>query len=245
MYRGLPFPVRAALAIALVLGVGVVLGLTLPTALWSIVAVIVDTPSKIPWISSRVTAFLAYFAITASVLYGLLLSTKLLDAIAHRPVSFALHQDLAAVGLGLAALHGALLSLDQTFHFSVVDLLVPFASPYLPIAVGIGQLAFYVMALVTLSFYVRRRIGQRAWRLIHYLTFFAFIGSTAHGILTGTDSSQPWAFWTYAGATTLVVFLLVYRIVTAIGVARERSAARQTGRVMAPTVAPLTLRRPA
>jgi len=244
-YRGLPALARIALAVGLVLGVGAVLGLTLPSAISSIAGVLVDTPARIPWITSRVTAFLAYFAITASVVYGLLLSTKLLDAIAHRPVSFALHQDLAAVGVGLAAIHGALLTLDQTIHFSVVDLLVPFASPYRPIAVGVGQLAFYIVALVTLSFYMRRRIGQRAWRLIHYLTFLAFVGSTAHGIAAGTDTSQPWAFWTYAGSAAIVVFLLAYRIVISALTARDRRLAERSGHPMMPAAAPLTLRRPA
>ena len=244
-YRGLPVYAKVALSIALVLGLGVVLGLTLPSALAATASVVAETPAKIPWLTSRVTAFLAYFAITASVVYGLLLSTKLLDAIAHRPVSFALHQDLAAVGLGLAAIHGALLSLAQTFHFSFIDLLVPFASPYRPIAVGVGQLAFYVVALVTLSFYARRRIGQRAWRTIHYLTFLAFVGSTAHGIAAGTDSSQPWAFWTYAGSAAIVAFLLAYRIVISVAAGRDRRAAERSGRTLAPAAAPLTLRRPA
>ena len=244
-YRGLPNAARVALGIALVVGVGIVLGLTLPTALSAMAAVIVETPAKIPWLTSRVTAFLAYFAITASVVYGLLLSTKLLDAIAHRPVSFALHRDLAAVGLGLAEIHGALLTLDKTIDFSIADLLVPFASPYRPVGVGIGQLAFYLVVLVTLSFYLRSRIGQRAWRLIHYLTFLAFIGSTAHGIMAGTDTSQPWAFWAYAGSATVVVFLTVYRIVTAIAVSRERRSAERSGRTIPSALAPLTLRRPA
>ena len=244
-YRGLPVPARIALGIIVVAGLGIVLGLTLPAALAGLAGVVVDTPAKIPWLTSRVTAFLAYFAITASVVYGLLLSTKLLDAIAHRPVSFALHQDLAAVGLGLAAIHGALLTLDKTIHFSIADLLVPFASPYRPIAVGIGQLAFYVIVLVTLSFYMRRRIGQRTWRLIHYLTFLAFIGSAAHGILTGTDTSQPWAFWTYAGSAALVVFLTAYRVVTGVAAARGRRDADRSARTVAPPIAPLTLRRPA
>jgi predicted ferric reductase len=243
-YRGLPVYLKIALGIVLVLGVGAILGLTLPSALAAVAGVIVETPTKIPWVTSRVTAFLAYFAITASVVYGLLLSTKLLDAIAHRPVSFALHQDLAAVGLGLAAIHGALLTLDQTIHFSVVDLLVPFASPYRPIAVGVGQLAFYVVALVTVSFYLRRRIGQRAWRLIHYLTFLAFVGSTAHGIAAGTDSSQPWAFWTYAGSAAIVVFLLAYRITISVVGGRDRRAAEPGGRTVSSPAGPLTLRRP-
>ena len=122
---------------------------------------------------------------TGSVVYGLLLSTKVLDAIAHRPISFALHQDLAAVGLGLAGVHGALLGLDATVPFSIQQMVVPGLAPYAPLAVAAGQLTFYVTAIVVASFYARRRIGQRAWRALHVLTFLAFAGATAHGILAG------------------------------------------------------------
>ena len=66
-------------------------------------------PDRLPWVATRLIAFLSYFAIAGSVIYGLLLSTKILDAIAHRPVTFALHQDLAAIGLGLAGVHAVLL----------------------------------------------------------------------------------------------------------------------------------------
>ena len=61
------------------------------------------TRQSLVWLFERVFAWLAYIAVAGSVIYGLLLSTKLLDAIAHRPISFSLHQDLAAIGLGLAA----------------------------------------------------------------------------------------------------------------------------------------------
>ncbi len=224
-YRGLPLLIRIAVALVIGVVVGVTVALTLPSAVSGIASLALATPEKLPWISSRVTAFVAYLAVAGSVVYGLLLSTKLLDAIAHRPVSFALHQDLAAVGLGLAAIHGALLGLDRTIHFGLADLLVPFASPYRPVAVGLGQLALYAMALVTLSFYTRRRIGTRRWRLLHYVTFLAFAGATAHGILSGTDTTRPWAFAIYTVATVAVVFLTTYRIAIGVAAARERRAA--------------------
>ena len=47
------------------------------------------------------------------------------------------------------------------------------------------------MAIVVGSFYVRRQIGQRAWRTLHYVTFLAFLGATAHGVMAGTDSGTP------------------------------------------------------
>lgn len=247
IYRGLPGPARIFLALALGVSVGAVVAVTFPTAVAGLAGIAVATPEKLPWIGSRAMAFIAYLAIAGSVVYGLLLSTKILDAIARRPVSFALHQDLEAVGLGLAGIHGALLGLDRTIHFSFVDLLVPFAAPYRPIAVGIGQLALYVVLLVTLSFYARRRIGHRAWRMLHYLTFLAFAGSTLHGILSGTDTSQPWAFAIYTASTVAVVFLTTYRVVLSVSARRERQASHAGAdrRPLAAPVGPAVVRRTA
>lgn len=223
-YRGLPRPVRLILWILFGLVVGAVLGATLSEAVRLVQATAALAPGKLAWYAARVTGFLAYFAVAGSVVYGLLLSTKLLDAIAHRPVSFALHKDLALVGVGLSGLHGLLLLGDQTYAFTPASILIPFASPYAPTAVGIGQVAFYLVVLVTGSFYVRRQIGQRAWRLIHYLTFLAFVGAAAHGIASGTDTGATWASWVYLGPVAAAVFFFAYRIV--ISIAAHRSPAR-------------------
>ena len=58
--------------------------------------------------------------------------------------------------------------------------------------------------------------GQRAWRLLHYVTFLAFAGATIHGITTGSDSGQAWAFWIYLVPLTSAVFLITYRIVISV-----------------------------
>jgi predicted ferric reductase len=248
-YRGLSPVAQIVLWVGVAIGIGVVLAVSLPMAVGGLTAAVLETPSKLPWFATRVTAFLSYLAIAGSVVYGLLLSTKILDAIAHRPVTYALHQDLAAVGLGLAGIHGVLLGLDSTVPFSFAEMLIPFAAPYRPIWVGIGQLAFYVTAAVIASFYARRHIGQRAWRLLHYTTFLAFVGATAHGILAGTDTATPWAFWIYVTATVWVVFLTTYRVVLSVAASRERRAAADrrggVGIGIGEAVSPLAYRRPA
>jgi hypothetical protein len=257
-YRGLSSLQLATLWVLFMVAVGVVVGATGPRAVASLSDLLQVAPGRIPWVATRLVAFLSYFAITGSVVYGLLLSTKVLDSIAHRPVSFALHQDLAAIGLGLAGVHAALLGLDATVPFSLGDMLVPFVAPYRPLWVGVGQLALYIVAVVVASFYLRRRIGQRAWRLLHYLTFLSFAGATAHGILSGSDSGTAWAWWCYVGASTLVVFLTGYRIATGVLTWRARASRPAPGpstalrplssapgtRPAGPTLGPLDLRAP-
>ncbi|MFI5227149.1 MAG: hypothetical protein ACHQ3P_10790 [Candidatus Limnocylindrales bacterium] len=222
-YRGLsPATALTRWGLAAV-ALGITLGATAPTAMSGLAGLLTTQSSTIPWIASRLLGFVAYLALAGSVVYGLLLSTKLLDAVAHRPVTFTLHQDLASIGLGLAAVHGALLGLDHSVPESIGQLLVPFTTAYRPLWVGLGQLAFWLCVTVVASFYVRRRIGQRAWRTLHYATFLAFVGATAHGIGSGTDSAGR-AWWLYVVAGTAVAFLLTYRIVLS---AASRAAGRR------------------
>lgn len=216
------------------IAVGVVLGATGPTALRAIGSALALEHDKLPWYATRLLAFLAYYAMAGSVIYGLLLSTKVLDAIAHRPITFTLHQDLAAIGLGLAGVHGMLLTIDRSVPQTLAEVLIPFAGPYRPIWVGFGQIAFWIALVVVASFYLRRRIGQRSWRLLHYLTFFSFMGVAAHGIAAGTDSAAPWAWLGYVLTIVTVAFLFTYRIVTAIGASRTRRASAPAARPAMP-----------
>jgi sulfoxide reductase heme-binding subunit YedZ len=198
------------------IALGIVLGATMPVAWQDLVNAWTTNRAMLPWVFERLFAFLAYGALAGSVVYGLLLSTRLLDVVAHRPITFNLHQDLASIGLGLAGVHGMLLALDHSVPFTLAQIALPGLAPYAPLGVALGQVGFYLMAVVVGSFYVRRRIGQRAWRMLHYLTFLAFAGSTAHGLMAGTDSTAPWAWWLYVGSSVIVAFLLGYRIAVSI-----------------------------
>ncbi len=215
-YRGLSprtQPLRWGLFL---LAVGGVIVATAPGAIAVVADWLAAHQESLAWYGTRLLGFLAYGALTLSIVYGLLLSSGLLDAVAHRAVSLTLHQDLAAAAIGLTALHGALLALDTFVPQTVRQLVVPFTGPYRAEWVGIGQLAFYLMLVVYGSFYVRRHLGQRGWRLLHYTTILAFVGATAHGVMSGTDTPTAWATWSYIGATVAVAFLLIYRIAAAM-----------------------------
>ena len=211
------------------LAITMILYATAPRATGLAVDWVTAHQDSLPWYTTRFLGFLAYGALAVSVIYGLLLSTGILDAISHRVVSFTLHQDLSAVAIGLTALHGAVLALDTFVPQTVRQLIIPFAGPYRPEWVGVGQVTFYLMIAVYASFSVRRRIGQRAWRLLHYTTLLAFAGATALGLLSGTDTPAVWAMGAYTVATVAVVFLLIYRITLSLA-----NSVRPTDRVKAP-----------
>jgi DMSO/TMAO reductase YedYZ heme-binding membrane subunit len=179
---------------------------------------------RLPWYVTRITALLAYLAFFFSVTYGLLLSTKLLDRIAHRAVSFTLHQDLSSIAVALALVHGAVLMIDRTMPYSLPQVVVPFTGPYRPVWVGIGQITLGLALLVLLSFHVRRRIGQARWRKLHYLTFLVFVGATVHGLMAGSDSSADWVRMGYVVMAAVVVFLTSYRMVLSVASRGEFAA---------------------
>ncbi len=211
-FRGLDPSTRLARWGLTAIAVGIVLGAMVPSLLHDLAIAWSANRDILPWVVERLFGFVAYIAVAASMIYGLLLSTKILDAIAHRPITFALHQDLAAIGLALAAVHGILLTLDRTVPFSLAQVAIPGLAPVAPLGVGVGQVGLYLMAIVVASFYVRRGIGQRAWRTLHYLTFIAFVMATLHGVLAGSDTTAPWAMALYVVSTVAVTGLLAIRI---------------------------------
>ena len=153
----------------------------------------------------------AYGLLTASVLAGLVLKSKPLGR-ALKPASITdVHRFLALLGLGMLTLHAGTLLLDQTLHMPIVGLFVPGSSPYRPAAVAVGVVAAELMALIYVSFFLRRRIGARNWRRLHWATYLVFLLATVHGFASGTDSTQPWARDLYLGAVGAVAFGTAWR----------------------------------
>lgn len=119
------------------------------------------------------------------------------------------------MALILGAFHGVILLGDTYMNFSLLDILIPFKSPYQPFWVGLGILSLYLMAILVVSFSFQRRIGYRAWKLLHLTSFGVWIMTSLHGIFSGSDSSSLLVKLMYTVAIVSVGYLLTYRIVEA------------------------------
>jgi len=171
-----------------------------------------DSP-KAYWYLSRSTAFIAMALLWMSMALGMLITNKMSRLWPGAPTAFAIHEYTSLLGLGFATFHVLILLGDHYANYSLAQLLIPFAAgSYRPLWVGLGQLGFYVWMLVAFSFYVRQRIGQKTWRLIHFASFFMYMVALFHGLSSGTDSTALWAQWFYWLSGGSLLFLLMYRL---------------------------------
>jgi len=58
---------------------------------------------------------------------------------------------------------------------------------------------------------LRKRIGVKNWRRLHWATYAIFATATLHGLLAGSDSGQPWALDLYLAAIGLVTGATAWR----------------------------------
>jgi predicted ferric reductase len=127
--------------------------------------------------------------------------------------TYDFHEHLSLLGLGFVFVHIAVLLFDKYLPFSIIQLLIPFTDTYRPLWVGLGIISFYLLLLVTFTFYLRQKIGSKAFRSIHLLSLISYLGTTLHGLFAGTDSALPITMLIYAGTFLVIVFLTVYWLI--------------------------------
>jgi predicted ferric reductase len=164
------------------------------------------------WYASRAAGIASYLFLWLGLVGGLLMSSAWFDGMLSRARLLAFHQAASIAGVLLGVAHGLVLIEDDWTHFGLFDVLVPFGSYYKTLLTGVGTLALYLAAVVSVSFWFRRQIGMKAWRYLHYTSLAAFAGAFWHGVSIGTDSRSAWLMVTYLATTLAVVFGVLLRI---------------------------------
>ncbi len=176
---------------------------------------ILSAQPKVYWYLSRSSAIVSYVLLWLSMVFGLLITSKLSRLWLGGPATFDLHQHSSLLGLTFALFHALILMGDSYIQATLGQILMPFGyAGYEPLWVGLGQLALYGLALVGLSFYIKKYIGRRMWRLIHFLSFAVFMLALAHSIWSGTDTSAGLVRAMYWGSGGSVLFLTIFRVLS-------------------------------
>jgi len=188
----------------------------LPRWMPGITESILGTDIKVYWYISRGSAVIAYLLLWFSMVLGLLMTNRMTRPWPGPAISNEFHQFISILGMAFVVVHAFILIGDSYIHYSIQQVLTPFTSfDYRPFWVGLGQIGFYLWLVLVISFYVRKKIGNRTWRLLHFISFVAFLGAMIHGISSGTDSSEGWMQMIYWFSGGSVLFLITYRILMA------------------------------
>ena len=139
------------------------------------------------WLLARASGLTAYVLLTASVLAGLVAQVA---AVRSRAEARADHATSTASsrcsGSGCSRCTASTLTLDRTMHMPLAGLVVPGLSPYRP---GVGRARRRRVrargADRTSPSPLRRRIGARNWRRLHWATYLVFLMATVHGFAAG------------------------------------------------------------
>jgi methionine sulfoxide reductase heme-binding subunit len=163
------------------------------------------------WLASRSAGIVAYLLLSLAVVIGLAMALRVGGG-RMRVELRAVHERMALLALGATAAHGLLLLGDPWLKPRVVGVLVPFSMDYRPVWTGLGVAAGYLAAGLSLTFYLRRRIGFRRWRLAHRFIPIAWGLAAIHVVGAGTDGLSLWLDIPVAVTVALVIALLAERL---------------------------------
>jgi len=152
--------------------------------------VTLSTDTRLSWHLVRAAGLTSYTLLTASTLWGIFLASRVIKDWAPGTLSLILHASASWLGVVLVLVHMGLLLFDSYYSYTLSNLLIPFTGPYRPLWTGLGTIALFLLIGITLSFSFRRLIGQKAWRLLHNLSYVTFALATVHALFSGTDSTS-------------------------------------------------------
>lgn len=176
------------------------------------------------WYITRAAGWVAYFLLWFSMVWGLALPTKFFERFLSPTFAVDFHEYLSLLAIGFVVVHVGALLFDQFLPFTLAQILVPFLSTYRPLWVGLGVIGAYLSLLVTVTFYLRKRIGQKRFKAIHTLSVFGYLGVVLHAFFAGSDSSLGGAQLLYLATFLVVLFLTAYWLILGRQAKKEREA---------------------
>jgi predicted ferric reductase len=183
----------------------------------------------LPWYVARSSGLVAWTLLASAVVWGLLMTSKLVRQWIKNSWLLDLHRWLGGLALVFTGVHVISILGDTYVHFGLASILVPFASHWHPLAVAWGVASLYLLAAVELTSLARRRLPNRLWRRIHLLSFPLFITSTIHGLSAGTDARTHLAVISALLTVAAVAILTALRLDEAAHRAAGPSGARPSG----------------
>jgi DMSO/TMAO reductase YedYZ heme-binding membrane subunit len=164
------------------------------------------------WYLTRAAGLVSLVLLSATVVLGLVASVGWTTQRWPRFLSQSVHRNLSLYCLAFIGLHVVSTVADGYVPIGIVDAFIPFRSPYRPLYVGLGALAFDMLLAVAITSGLRRRIGTGAWRAVHWLAYACWPIAVLHGLGSGSDPRLPGALLVFVACIGSVAAALTWRL---------------------------------
>lgn len=191
---------------------------TSPVALKIISTNIVPTERETPWAwyISRASGLIAFLLLYLVMFLGLSIRTPILKNILKPIYSLKIHAWLSVHSLFFVFLHGGVLIFDKFINVRIMDVFIPFSSEVYKNEITLGIIGMYIMILLILTSYFRKRISNRMWRITHYLNIILYIIVIGHSLELGTDLQEGLARSIFVYANQFLALIIIINVFTRI-----------------------------
>jgi predicted ferric reductase len=164
------------------------------------------------WYATRAGGTVALVLLTATLVLGIAAGGQYAPRRIARFEISTLHRNLSLLTLAFLALHITTAVLDTFVHLTWWDAVLPFASGYRTLWLGLGTLAFDLLLAVLATTALRLRLGARRWKAVHWLSYACWPLALFHGAGTGTDTRLSLQLMLNAACTAAVLAAVWWRL---------------------------------
>jgi methionine sulfoxide reductase heme-binding subunit len=164
------------------------------------------------WYASRATGIVSLLLLTAVLVLGILVNRQgRLPGLPRFAVA-DIHRNLSLLSVAFIAVHIVTAVLDTYVHIPLLSAVIPFASGYERLWLGLGAISVDLMLAMIVTSLVRGRLNRILWRAIHLLAYASWPIAFAHSIGSSQDLQQGWMLGLAVGCALAVAAAVTYRL---------------------------------
>jgi predicted ferric reductase len=168
------------------------------------------------WYASRATGLVALLMLSLVIVLGVLTNQGGRLPGLPRFAVVGLHRNVALLAVAFVAVHVLSAVADGYVDIRLIATVVPFTSSYEPFWLGLGTVALDLLIAIVATSLLRTRLGARAWRGTHWLTYALYPTAVVHGIGAARDLRSGGLLMVTVISTILVAAAVGWRVIQAL-----------------------------
>jgi methionine sulfoxide reductase heme-binding subunit len=173
------------------------------------------TQSTALWYTSRATGVVSLLLLTGVTLLGVLVNRQgRLPGLPRFAVT-GLHRNLSLLAVAFVAVHVITAVLDPYVTIGLAAIVIPLASPYQPLALGVGAVSLDLVLALILTSLARARMNRRLWRGLHWFAYLAWGSALLHSVSSSKDLRHGVLLYLAIGCAVAVAGAVIWRIAQA------------------------------